>query len=267
MAELARYPAPPAWKQLLAFFRLRQIRGIECVEENSYQRGGVTVTFKLPDMIITGPPRRELDVLPRLRDMFDLDSDSQSVATHFGRVRELKPVLQVSPHPFLPGCWEPFEIAVRAIVGQQVSVRGAATLLGRLVAQTGQLGMFPTPAELAESDLAGVGLTRTRIATLRNLAGSVAAGKVRLDRQQSLEETVEQLLALSGIGHWTAHYIAMRGLHHPDAFPSGDLILRRALAPAGDTWTARHLEEQSRRWRPYRAYAAVSLWNYWSSRQ
>jgi AraC family transcriptional regulator of adaptative response / DNA-3-methyladenine glycosylase II len=163
----------------------------------------------------------------------------------------------------VPGAWDPFEIAVRGVVGQQVTVAGATTLLGRLVARCGArvdladglTHLFPTPAALAAADLAGVGMPAARVAALQGLAAAVASGALQLDAARGLDDAVARFRALRGIGEWTAQYIAMRGLGEPDAFPFGDLVLCQALGVR-----AAELARAAEAWRPWRAYAALHLW-------
>jgi AraC family transcriptional regulator of adaptative response / DNA-3-methyladenine glycosylase II len=149
----------------------------------------------------------------------------------------------------VPGAWDPFELAVRAIVGQQVSVAAARTILGRIAAAHGF-----APGRLADAPIDG--MPRRRAETIRVLARAVASGEVVLERRVSLDESIAMLTALPGIGPWTAHYIAMRALGEADAFPSGDLILRRH---AGNV-TERELLRRAEAWRPFRSYGAMLLW-------
>src|SRR3546814_7623237 len=169
----------------------------------------------------------------------------------------------------VPGTWDPFEVGVRAIVGQQVSVAGATTVTGRIVERHGPVvaaqawpGLhraFPSAATLADADLVGLGLTGARVAAISTFAGAVADGTVRLDRSVGLGELIASLASLRGLGPWTAHYIALR-MGEPDAFPATDLVLRRSAdallaAPDGASLAAR-----AEAWRPWRALAAVHLW-------
>jgi AraC family transcriptional regulator of adaptative response / DNA-3-methyladenine glycosylase II len=167
----------------------------------------------------------------------------------------------------VPGTSDGFELAVRAVLGQQVSVPAARTLAGRLADRFGtRLDMaegspsvlFPGPAELADADLSALGLTTARQATLRALAAAVAGGTLELDHGADPQETAARLAQLPGVGPWTISYILMRAVRDPDAFPATDLGLRRALDQLGGT------VGQSDRWRPWRAYAAVHLWT-WSA--
>ncbi|MEM9490357.1 MAG: DNA-3-methyladenine glycosylase 2 family protein, partial [Myxococcota bacterium] len=160
-----------------------------------------------------------------------------------------------------------------AVLGQQVSVAAARTLAGRLVARWGRpavgsapeglSALFPGPSALAAvtpADLAGIGLTTRRANTVREVARAVLRGAVGFDRDEELDVFVARWVAVPGVGPWTAQYIAMRALGHGDAFPDGDLVLRRAAAPAGQPLSARELRTRAEAWRPWRAYAAIHLW-------
>jgi AraC family transcriptional regulator of adaptative response / DNA-3-methyladenine glycosylase II len=243
--------------------------------------------------------RRLAEVVRRVRRLFDLDADPLTVAEHLGGDPCLRPVIERRPGLRVPGAWDPFELAVRAVLGQQVSVRGATTLAGRLVRAfgtplgdgdtpraAGQAGgtdrlthLFPVPAVLArapESALAAIGLTGARAACVRALARAVASDLGAapspgapgspagwFDGAAGLEQVVARLTALPGIGPWTAHYIALRALREPDALPAGDLGLRRALAACrGEARPVapRTLERAAESWSPWRGYAAMHLW-------
>jgi DNA-3-methyladenine glycosylase II len=175
----------------------------------------------------------------------------------------------------LPGvriacAWDPFEIGVRAILGQQVTVGGATTLAGRLVERFGTpvLGLdpmglthlFPTPESIAAANLTVISLPARRAAAIQTFAAAIASGTLRLDATTGLDQTVAQLCALPGIGPWTAHYIAIRACGERDAFPSGDLGLRRALAKESGLPSPAEVETRGESWRPWRAYAAMLLW-------
>jgi AraC family transcriptional regulator of adaptative response / DNA-3-methyladenine glycosylase II len=182
----------------------------------------------------------------------------------------LRPLLRKRPGLRLPGGWDGFEIAVRAVLGQQVSVAAARTLASRIVQRWGEPlagptlpgldRLFPTPARLVDADLRDIGVTGARADTIRGVARALLEGRVDFRSGQSMEEFVARWVALPGIGEWTAHYMAMRALSHPDAFPAADLILRRVAAGDGDPLSTRALIAVAEAWRPWRAYAVMHLW-------
>jgi AraC family transcriptional regulator of adaptative response / DNA-3-methyladenine glycosylase II len=208
-----------------------------------------------------------IHVVQQVRRMFGLDL----VPSAEGPLRD-DPTLgrMVAERPGLrvPGSWDGFEVGVRAILGQQVTVAGARTMAGRLVQRLGspvpgltELGLthtFPGPEVVADADLDGLGLTGARIGALQAFAAAVRDGDVRLDGSVPLDELVASVVALPGLGDWTAHYLALR-LGEDDAFPAGDLGLRKALAN-GTVPTAREAERRAEAWRPWRAHAAIHLW-------
>jgi AraC family transcriptional regulator of adaptative response / DNA-3-methyladenine glycosylase II len=209
-------------------------------------------------------------VVSRCRKLFDLDADPQAIAAVLAADEVLAPLIAARPGLRVPGAYDGFELAVRAVLGQQVSVAAARTFAGRLAARYGTplpvtggpepgaggplTVLFPTPADLADADLSGLGLTTGRQATLRALAAACAAGRLSLDVGADPEQSAARLAELPGIGPWTAAYILMRAGRDPDAFPGTDLGLRRAMERLGC--------EPGRpdRWRPWRAYAAMHLW-------
>jgi AraC family transcriptional regulator of adaptative response / DNA-3-methyladenine glycosylase II len=170
----------------------------------------------------------------------------------------------------VPVAWDGFEVGVRAILGQQVSVKGATTLVSRLAHACGAVyepgnprtldRVFPTPAELADANLDGMGITTRRIAAIKALAEVVLDGELRFDGSMTTGAFVERIMQIPGIGPWTAQYIALRALNDPDAFPDADLILLRAAAAPGSSLTPQQLQERSQAWRPWRAYAVMLLW-------
>ena len=172
----------------------------------------------------------------------------------------------------VPGAWDPFELGVRALLGQQVSVAAARTLAGRLALACGEplarpegalTHLFPTPAAVAAAPLERLGLPGARAAALRAFARAVAGGSLDLAAFSDLDDAVAKLTALPGIGEWTAQYVAMRALREPDAFPAGDLGVRRALAgPDGTLPRERDVLARAERWRPWRAYATLALWSH-----
>jgi len=277
------YRPPLAWTSLLGFLRERATPGVELVGASSYRRtvsiGGRAGTLEvqrsptanaLELRLELGAHEELLAVVERVNRLFDLTADPDRITSHLRRDPELARRLRRLPGVRVPGAWDRFELAVRAILGQQVSVRGATTLAGRLARAFGEpvaglekeglSHLFPTPEALAGADLGRVGLTRARAEAIRALAIATRDGALALGTPRGLDEAVTQLRTLPGVGTWTAQYIAMRALGEPDAFPSGDLGLRRALARKGVLPSSRAVDERAEAWRPWRAYAAMTLW-------
>ena len=203
-------------------------------------------------------------IIERVRRMFDLGADPQTIAARLSADEVLASRVEAQPGLRIPGCWDGFELAVRAILGQQVTVKGASTLAGRLVTSFGKplsqangvTHVFPRAEVLADADLQTIGLPKFRARTIRDLAAAVRDGDIRFEAVVNSEPLLDRLREIPGIGSWTAQYIAMRALGEPDAFPSGDLGLRRAVG----LQVARELERRAELWRPWRAYAAMYLW-------
>lgn len=276
------YRPPFDWAALLDYFRGRATPGVEVVDGERYLRTVVLdghrgqVAVDRPDGT-THALRAEVSLslvpvlmplLARLKAAFDLDAEPDAIVAHLAGDDVLGDLVTARPGLRVPGGFDGFEVALRTILGQQVSVRAATTLAGRLAAafgepaETGHLGLtrYPVQAErLAEAEpaeLIALGLTRARAASAIALAQAVASGELRLEPGGDVAGTVERLKTIPGIGEWTAQYIALRALRWPDAFPHTDLGLRRAL---GDTTPARLLAA-AERWRPWRGYAAQYLW-------
>ncbi len=278
------YRPPYDFAAMLAFLRTRALPGIERVDERGYARvfgdpqepGWLELAAWPGDahalQLRVHAPRTTglLGVVTRLRRMFDLDADPQALAEVLGSSPILQPCLQRHPGQRLPGGWGGFEIAVRAVLGQQVSVAAARTLASRLVQRWGHAlpeplvpdlqRLFPDPDALVDADLTDIGVTRARADTIRGIARAMLDGRVDFRPGQSLDTFVSAWTALPGIGEWTAHYMAMRALSHPDAFPAADLILRRAAAGGGPELSTRELTALAEAWRPWRAYAVMHLW-------
>ncbi|MBS0194682.1 MAG: DNA-3-methyladenine glycosylase 2 family protein [Proteobacteria bacterium] len=276
------YRPPLAFADMLAFLGKRAIPGIERVTANAYERviGSfdastrirVTASATRPELLLEigkADPRTIPDIVRRVRRMFDLDAELAAV--HGALVDDplLKRAVAKRPGLRVPGGWDGFEIAVRAVLGQQVSVAGATTLARRLVdafgehrasADEGLDRAFPTPARLRDAPLESIGLPKSRAATLRALAAATLDGRITFSAGQRLDAFVEGVSALPGIGAWTAHYIALRALGHPDAFPAGDLVLRKMLGD-GKRLSERATDARSQAWRPWRAYAVLHLWH------
>jgi AraC family transcriptional regulator of adaptative response / DNA-3-methyladenine glycosylase II len=259
------YRPPYDWKSLIEFLALRATPGVETVTPEEYRRTialdgrtgsiavrAVTAKNFLEVEIHYPDPGKLFRVVERVRKMFDLGADPAEIGDHLKADAELKPMLRAHPGIRVPGCWDGFEMAVRAILGQQVSVKGASTMAGR-VAHTfgsampdGEESIFPNAEALADADLTTVGVTGKRAQSIRELALATARGDMKFDGSIDPEQLEEQITRIAGIGPWTAQYIAMR-LGEPDAFPATDLYLRHAA----------HLADA---WRPWRAYAAMYLW-------
>lgn len=276
------YRPPFDYDGLLAFLAARAIDGVEHVSDGCYRRtvrgrdgaGIIEVSHDAQRHCLRlhsrGLAPRDLPLLvERVRDLFDLRADPASIHAVLDVCPQVGAVTRRRPGLRVPGAIDGFELAVRAILGQQVSVRGAATLAGRLVARVGEQvpaergldRLFPTAAMLAESDLADIGLTRARVTAIRALALAVAQGELVLDVSADPQEARRRLVALPGIGPWTAEYIAMRACRDPDAFPADDLVLRQRTAVNGAPRRAADLLLLAEAWRPWRAYAALALWS------
>jgi len=279
------YEPPYDWDAMLAFLAGRAIPGIEQVAGGVYRRtlaigdahGTVEIAHEPAASRLRATirfPRVESlwAIVARVRRVFDLAADLPAITRHLARDPLLAPLVAARPGLRVPGGWDGFELAVRAILGQQISVVGARTLAGRLVERCGaQLAgaspgdalqrVFPAPEQVAALDVASLGMPRARAAALIALARAAAADPRLFGTAQSLDDAVARLAALPGIGPWTAQYIALRALREPDAFPAGDLGLLRALADtSGCRPTPRTLLARSEAWRPWRAYAAQHLW-------
>jgi AraC family transcriptional regulator of adaptative response / DNA-3-methyladenine glycosylase II len=244
MIEL-RYRAPYDWNGILNFLRPRAIAGVEIVTEDTYEREGVRVTNAGDAIIVSDASEAN-----RVRKMFDIDADIDAIEKHFARDKTLGPLMRRYPGIRVPGTWDPFEMAIRAIVGQQISVAGATTLMARIASRHGV-----TPQSLMRART-NPGMPQVRWNCIRGLARAVARGEVTFERGATLDESIANLTSLPGIGPWTAHYIAMRALREPDAFPHTDLGIRKAAGMITD----RELLAKSEAWRPYRSYATMLLW-------
>ncbi len=269
-----RFRPPFDWDALLAFLAPRAIPGVEAVDGTSYrrtialgkQRGQIEVRCgEALELRIAFPDARWLmTIVERVRRLFDLRADPADIAVRLGRDPLLAGRVELRPGLRVPGAWDGFELAVRAILGQQVSVKGATTLCGRLVqafgkpfdAGEGLTHLFPTAAILAEADCSKIGLPGARAEAIRQLALAVASGELVFGGVVDPPAFIERLKKLPGIGDWTAQYIAMRALGEPDAFPAGDL----GLAHATGAGSPKQLESRAESWRPWRAYAAMHLW-------
>jgi AraC family transcriptional regulator of adaptative response / DNA-3-methyladenine glycosylase II len=278
------YRPPFDWNALLAFFIPRAIPGVEEVRDGIYRRV-VRVDDQVALIAVSHMPARNalqveiacdhVQALPviasRLRRVFDLDADTEAIAAHLSRDAALAPIVRDSPGLRCPGGWDAFEIAVRAILGQQISVIAARGLAAKLVALStkplalGDVALthaFPTAKQLAASDLSALGMPAARRAALISLARAAVAQPNLFEAANTLEESIARLRSIPGIGEWTAQYIALRGLHHPDAFPASDIgVLRNARQLFAKPLSPAQLLARSQQWRPWRGYAAQHLWS------
>lgn len=254
------YRPPYNWAAMIGFLAPRAIPGVEQITIDEYRRtisldgrtGFISVrpvfAKNYLELRIEFPePGALFRIVERVRNIFDLRADPAEVDEHLRRDARLEAMAKDRAGMRVPGCWDGFEIAVRAILGQQVSVKGATTMAGRLVAEFGGGNIFPAPGALADADLTSIGLTKQRAHSIRELASAVERGEVSFDASLGLETFEEKMTKLPGIGPWTAQYIAMR-IGEPDAFPAGDLYLKSFV-------------KESEAWRPWRAYAAMYIWS------
>ena len=279
------YRPPYDWDAMLAFLRARAIPGVELVSGDSYRRsialgkqsGVVTVkpadrhrvdvTVRFPDM--SALP----SIIARVRRVFDLAADPDQIGAHLAQDPMLAPLVAARPGLRVPSAWDGFELAMRAICGQQISVAAATRLLGRLVQahgtelapsirdSEGPSHVFPSPKAIAAADPATFAMPGARARALVALAQAISADPVIFSRGAILEQAIAKLRALPGIGEWTAQYIAMRELREPDAFPPADVGLLRAMADTGGRRPSpEQLLARAEAWRPWRAYAALHLW-------
>jgi AraC family transcriptional regulator of adaptative response / DNA-3-methyladenine glycosylase II len=297
------YRAPFDWDGFLAFLAPRAIPGVETVSDRVYRRTIDEIDFT-GVIEVTNSPRWGENVLlvrvpvaaasylarlsSRVRRLFDLGADPNTIADQLSNDPLMKRAIRGRPGLRVPGAWNRFETAVRAILGQQISVSGATQLTGKLVQSFGRpidqaaentpktqkdrkfrveaqgvspRYLFPHPEDLVDVDIASIGMPKARAESIRALARAVRDGQPVLEPAPSLKIAVERLTQLPGIGDWTAQYIAMRALGEPDAFPAGDLGLRKALAQAGKLPAPSALRKRAEAWRPWRAYAVMWLWD------
>ena len=270
-----RYPA----EAVIQFFTRRAIPGVEHVNGSSYRRsfafdgepGWFEADLATGSVTVSHPHAGAVDLVQaRVRPLFDLDAPQAKIRRCFAQDARLGPLIAEHGDIRVPGCWDGFELGVRAVLGQQITVAAARTIAARIVARHAQRipaaaedepchSLFPMATVFAGADFDGLGLTGARIATLRALAQAVVDGDVDFDTAQAPARFVARCTAVRGIGDWTAHYMAMRALRDADAFPAGDIVLRKVLRP-GTTLSAKELEQASQPWRPFRAYAVLLLW-------
>lgn len=276
---------PYDWDAIVSFLGARAIAGVDLVDGARYMRtieiagqyGSVevapgqrhlTATIRFPKV------NALLGIVARLRRLFDLDADVASIGAHLSGDAALAPLVSLRPGLRTPGAWDGFELAIRAILGQQVTVTAARNLASKLVERVGvTVGpdvtgdarlcrIFPSPARVVAADLSTMPMPRARIAALKALAEAAEADPRLLDPVGTFDEALERLLALPGFGPWTAQYWALRALRDSDAFPAADVALLRhpAMSDNGNRPTPKALLARAEVWRPWRAYAAQHLW-------
>ena len=284
------YRPPYDWDALIGFLATRAIPGVEAAGQDRYART-IALEGALGTLAVTPASKHRLAVevrfpkltalpriLARVRRVFDLAADPALIGEHLSRDQGLAPLVAARPGLRVPGAWDGFELAVRAVLGQQITVAAARRLAGKLAqtygeplpepwAAEGLTLAFPAPERLAQADLSTLGMPGARARALSSLAAAAAADPALFGPRADLETSIAKLKSLAGIGEWTAQYIAMRELREPDAFPAADVGLMRALAgPDGVRPTPAELLARAEAWRPWRAYAALHLWTADSAR-
>lgn len=275
-----RLPFRPPFdvNRLLSFLGVRAIAGVEEVVNDAYRRAVRTAHGPAVVTLTPAADHVRLRITPAIgdpplrraaRDAFDLDADPSAIDAVLSADPALAPLVARRPGIRVPGTFDGFELVIRAIYGQQVSVAGARTSLGRLAATFGTpleradggvTRLFPSAKQVAAIPLEDLGMPRARAATIRRVAELVDAGEVRLDGTQPAEETLATLGEIRGIGPWTLAYVAMRALRERDAFIVGDLGVLRSAAALGLPSSPKELTGHAERWRPFRAYAVMQLW-------
>lgn len=283
------YRPPYHWPRILQYLSGRAIPAVEAVQADnrhgaylrSVRIGAASGWLRVAHL----PARQQLELevspslsavlmplLARVRGQFDLDANPSEIEAHLRHDPLLAHSIDALPGLRVPGAFDAFELAVRAVLGQQVSVAGATTLSGRLVQRFGDTlatpyapvsHHFPLAADLASAeavDIAAIGIPQTRAQTICNLAQFAAQGGLQMPPGLALDDAVARLKTVRGIGDWTAHYIALRALRFPDAFPAGDLGLQKAAAGTSGRLTEKQLAARAAAWSPWRGYAALALW-------
>ena len=283
--NVLRLPVHPRtsfdWSAVRSYFEARATPGVERVRDGRYRRrieqDGEELTIEIDAdgkrhlrvEVDRGAAFPELEA--RLRRMFDLDAHLPVIAAHLRRDPRLASLLESRPAAGIAGAFDAFELAVRAILGQQVSVAAATRLAGRLAARCarsadpwrgdGLTYLFPGPREILSADLSHMGMPGARVRSIQHLSEAAEADPALLASSGDYERDITRLRALPGIGDWTAQYIALRALGHRDAFPASDIGLLRAMSVDGVRPTPAELTEMAEAWRPYRGYAAMLLWS------
>ncbi|NVJ27072.1 helix-turn-helix domain-containing protein [Myxococcus sp. AM011] len=279
-----RYRPPYDWAAMLSYLSARAIQGVEQVSDTRYLRtasqdgavGTVEVTHEPARnnlvVKIRFPRVQSLPaIVARVRRVFDVGADIEVIGEHLSKDPFLAPLVALRPGLRAPGAWDGFELAVRAILGQQVTVEAARKLAGKLVVLCGDAPMeglppglsraFPSPKRVVETDLGALGMPSARKASLKALAQAALADPLLFHPFGAVEEGIARLRSIRGVGEWTAQYIALRALRETDAFPASDVaLLRSAATDAGERPSPEDLILRAEPWRPWRAYAAQHLW-------
>ena len=284
---LLRYRPPYDWDSILRFLNDRAIPGVEIVTNSKYLRA-VEIDGKAGSIEVSHEPKKQSlhvrilfphvrafpAIVARVRRQFDIGADIETIDAHLSNDPMLAPLVTRRPGLRAPGGWDGFELAVRAVLGQQISVIAARTLAAKLVALHGKpvprayalhpglTHVFPAARQLAEVDSLGLGMPSSRLATLKAVAQAAVADPNLFRPKRNIDDTIQRLRNIRGIGEWTAQYIALRAIREMDAFPATDVGLLRGAA-AIDSTIARNstlLLSRAETWRPWRAYAAQHLW-------
>ncbi|MGH6628424.1 MAG: DNA-3-methyladenine glycosylase family protein, partial [Burkholderiales bacterium] len=271
------YRPPYDYAGILNFLAVRATPGVEMVSEGGYERS-IRAGTETGRLIVTHQPQQNallceirlgsskflMNVVDRVRRMFDLNADPMEIGACLSRDADLAARVAANPGLRISGAWDPFEVLVRAIVGQQISVKGATTVMGKIARDYGEKSdgqlLFPGPESLVRIRPENLPMPRARALAIAAVARAVTRKEVDLESQDS-EELVEQLLRIKGVGPWTAQYVAMRAINDPDAFLHTDLVLRKVARRKLSLSTDRALLARAEAWRPWRAYAGMYLWS------
>jgi AraC family transcriptional regulator of adaptative response / DNA-3-methyladenine glycosylase II len=274
------YNPPFHWNHLIDFLRNRAIENVEWVSDH-YQRtidvdgsAGILKVQHLPEqhsLMLTVPDSLSQSIWQiseSVQRIFDLNADPLAIQDAFKKDRKMAAIVNRLPGLRIPGAWDWFEIVIRAILGQQVTIKAARTIAGRIVQKLGtplnggSARLFPTPEQFLEIPMDGLGVPARRIEAMRSIAQAAIEKKIGPNSGTSLEEMIQRFCLIPGIGPWTAHYIALRAFSEPDVFLPGDLVLRRSASKlVGKDFTDVELLKYSERWRPWRSYAVLYLWS------
>jgi 3-methyladenine DNA glycosylase/8-oxoguanine DNA glycosylase len=276
------YDKPFNYDELFKFMSFRAIKGVEYIQDETYSRtfrlNGVSGYFSvgndqnLSALILKVAGLEDDTLVAKIRMMFDLDTDFTMINERFSQDPILSRGMMDGHVPRLPMAFDSFEHMLRAILGQQITVKAATTLAGRVVEKVGistpdhyPTGLdyyFPTYEELLEVDLENIGITTTRVNTIRTVLEALKTGAIHLSQDQTYEQLHSSLIQLKGIGDWTINYLAMRGLRIVDSFPAKDLGVIKALTFHDKKPSHKEIIEMSKKWQPFRAYASLCLWKF-----